>query len=122
MNTNTTSATNAIARANNDLLSYLKGAEVGMSIVGINLCGAADIDPELQGMAEVVGTIRGLLGELVEDLVEKMDESEAIDQAIEAWDAEESDRQEAEAYAEAEANMREAAGAAVMEAMRGDSD
>ena len=121
MNTNTTAnatTSTAIAKANADLLSYLKGAEVGMAIVAINLGGAADIDGELQGMAEVVGTIRGLLGELVEDLVEKMDESEAIDQAIEAWDAEESDRQEAEAYAEAEANMGEAADEAVVEVMR----
>jgi hypothetical protein len=103
---NTTTAT-----LNNDLLSYLKGAEVGMAIVAINLRGAADLDGELHGMAEVVGTIRGLLGELIEDLVERMDADQAVEDAIAEVNA------EAEAYAEADAAMREAAGAAVMEAM-----
>jgi hypothetical protein len=97
---NTTTAT-----LNNDLLSYLKGAEVGMAIVAINLRGAADRDGELQGMAEVAGTIRGLLGELIEDLVDRMDADQAVEDAI------------AEVDREAEASMMEAAGAAVMEAI-----
>jgi hypothetical protein len=115
----TTSTTN-IAALNNDLLNYLKGAEVGMAIVAINLRGAADLDGELQGMAEVVGTIRGLLGELIEDLVDRMDADQAVEDAIVIAEASMGEAAGAAAEFEAadEAERLKAADEAVVEAMR----
>jgi hypothetical protein len=119
-NTNANANTTDIAKTNEDLLSYLKGAEVGMAIVAINLRGAADLDGELQGMAEVVGTIRGLLGELIEDLVERMDADQAVEDAIVIAEASMGEAAGAAAEFEAadEAERLKAADEAVSEAMR----
>jgi hypothetical protein len=119
-NTNANANTTDIAKTNEDLLSYLKGAEVGMAIVAINLRGAADLDGELQGMAEVVGTIRGLLGELIEDLVERMDADQAVEDAIVIAEASMGEAAGAAAEFEAadEAERLKAADEAVVEAMR----